>query len=83
MHYAKCIHSRMNVLLDIWPTWAALARDLKVPYPTVNSWSQRGIPPRRFREIIEAAKQHDALLTFDHLEQVNLEITGPNQEDAA
>lgn len=76
----------MERFLEIWPTWAELAKDIGAPYPTVNSWAQRGIPPRRFREVIAAAKDRGAAFGYDDLEQVNDHIASrktTDQEDAA
>lgn len=76
----------MERILEIWPTWADLAKDIGAPYPTVASWAQRGIPPRRYREIMVAAKGRDASLSFDDLEAFNDQIAGrktTNEEDAA
>lgn len=67
---AKCEMHRlaaMQMLTDIWPTWAELARDLGVPYPTVGSWAKRGLPPRRIPDIIRAAKARGKDLTFEAL----------------
>lgn len=57
----------MEHLLTIWPTQKALAEDLGLPAPTVGAWAQRGIPPRRFVEIISAAKRRGHDLSFEQL----------------
>lgn len=60
----------MEKLKHIWPTVADLARDLGLPYPTVQSWDRRGIPPRRYPAIVRAAKARDHALTLDDLAQI-------------
>lgn len=57
----------MQIVPEIWPSWAALANDLGVSYPTAHSWSHRGLPPKRFGEIIKAARARGAHLTFEML----------------
>jgi len=57
----------MKRITHIWPSAKDLAGDLGLPYPTVASWGQRGIPPRRFGEIIEAARRRGFVLTFEQL----------------
>ena len=69
----------MEHLLTIWPSQKALAADLGVPVPTVGSWAQRGIPARRFMEIIAAAKSRGVLLEFETLAAV----AGPKVSDHA
>lgn len=75
----------MNKLLSIWPTVAAIADDLGLPYPTVAAWSQRGIPPRRFKQIIAAAEKRGKVLTFESLLEPDGEPAPPlsPEEDAA
>lgn len=70
----------MEKFHNIWPTWTALAADLGAPYPTVNSWGRRGIPHRRFRQIIDAAKTRGFEISHAWLEGVNANIsTGSSQ----
>lgn len=57
----------MEKLLTIWPTIKALATDLGEPYQTVASWGQRGVPPRRYAQIIRAAREKGHNLTFEDL----------------
>lgn len=57
----------MQIVPEIWPTWAALADDLGSSYPTVHSWSRRGLPPKRFAEIIQAAARRGVQITFEML----------------
>lgn len=58
----------MKNLSHIWPSAADLARDLKLPYPTVASWGVRGgIPPRRWAAVVAAAKARGFDLTLDQL----------------
>ncbi len=72
----------MDNLKIIWPTWGDLAEDLGAPYPTVTSWLRRGIPARRYRDLIRAAEARGAHLTFDDLEGINAAILGGAQEAA-
>ncbi len=45
-------------LIALWPTIKDLARDLAVPYPTVNAWVQRNsIPSSRWASMIASAKR--------------------------
>lgn len=60
----------MRIVPNIWPTWAALSEAIGVPYPTVHAWTHRGIPPRRFADIIAAARKIGVDLTFDDLHRV-------------
>jgi hypothetical protein len=75
----------MQRLLHIWPTIAALATDLGLPYPTVAAWVHRGIPARRYGQIIAAAKAAGHLLSFDDLAGAGVAAdTSPDgREDAA
>jgi hypothetical protein len=57
----------MERLLQIWPTIADIASDLGEPYTTVQSWRHRGIPARRFPQVIEAARDRGAVLTYEEL----------------
>lgn len=70
----------MQIVPAIWPTWAALADDLGCAYPTVHAWSHRGIPPRRFGEIIRAATARGASLSYEALAA---NAAAGTQEDAA
>lgn len=67
----------MQIVPDIWPKWAALAEDLGCSYPTVHAWSHRGIPPKRFGEIIQAAARRGVLLTFEMLSGAQPVTTAP------
>lgn len=55
----------MERISHIWPTAADLARDLGLPYPTVNSWRRRGIPARRALEIVAAARAKGVTLSVE------------------
>ncbi len=57
----------MQNLSHIWPTSADLARDLGLPYPTVSAWRARGIPARRFADIVRAARRRGVVLTMEEL----------------
>lgn len=57
----------MEHLTHIWPCAHDLAQDLDVPYQTVASWRRRGIPHRRFPEIIRAAAGRGHTLTYEYL----------------
>lgn len=67
----------MEKLLQIWPTMAALAGDLALPYQTVAAWKDRGIPARRAPAIVQAARKRGHELTLDDL------LMPPTEEDAA
>lgn len=58
----------MERIFHIWPSAKDLAGDLGLPYPTVASWRQRGIPRQRFAQIIVAARKRGAAITFEELE---------------
>ncbi|NEX45205.1 hypothetical protein [Pseudotabrizicola algicola] len=67
----------MKNLIHIWPTVADLADDLGLPYQTVHSWTARGIPAKRYAEIITAARRKGHALSFE-------DLAGPlDNEDAA
>lgn len=57
----------MEKLLTIWPSVAALATDLGLSYPTVHSWTHRGVPRKRYRQIIQAAASRGAKVSADDL----------------
>ena len=67
----------------IWPTWSELAGDLDAPYPTVNAWARRGIPHKRFRQIIDAAQGRGVEISHDWLEAINDLIAARAAKDAA
>ena len=77
----------MQIVPDIWPNWSALAAELGCAYPTVHSWSHRGIPAKRFGGIIGAAKARGWTLSYQELFDFNARITAnpppQTQEDAA
>ena len=64
----------MDEIFDIWPTMAAMARDLGYPYPTVASWRTRGIPAARDADIIEAARARGVEVTFEQLHAARREM---------
>lgn len=71
MRYTKRIVRRMEHIERIWPSFAALAADLKLPYPTVAAWRQRGnIPARYDLDLIEAARTRGKVLTLNDLAQM-------------
>jgi hypothetical protein len=80
---AFCITVSMERLNHIWPTMADLARDLAVPYPTVQSWASRGIPARRWTSIIEAAKARGHVLTVEKLHSFAFAQDADSDEAAA
>lgn len=57
----------MKNLAHIWPTIAAMAEALGLPYQTVAAWPRRGIPHRRFPQIIAAANRAGHALSWDDL----------------
>lgn len=57
----------MDRLREIWPTIRALADDLGEPYPTVQAWAHRGVPAKRYAQIIRAARKRGHDLTFEEL----------------
>lgn len=73
----------MEQISHIWPapTVPQLAEDLGVPYQTVRSWAARGIPPRRYAQIIAAARRRGHVLTFEEL--TGLQTTPHPDKDAA
>lgn len=73
----------MWIVPEIWPSWARLADDLGVSYQTAYSWSRRGIPPRRFPEILRAAHGCGVELTFDALHGFNAQQRAAPVHDAA
>lgn len=65
----------MKNLSHIWPTAAEMARDLGIPYATVNSWLYRGeIPPRRWAQVVRAAKARGFDLTLDQLAGISPDL---------
>lgn len=67
----------MDKFRKIWPTMAALARDLGVPYPTVGAWPRRGIPARRLPDIARAARAAGVELTFEELTALTVPFADP------
>jgi hypothetical protein len=68
----------MERLSHIWPTIASLADALGLPYPTVASWVSRGIPPRRYAQIIAAARAAGHSLSFEDLAGAALSAPAPD-----
>lgn len=66
----------MNRLLEIWGSTRGIAQHLDVPYPTVSSWVRRGIPGRRYVEIVKAAR-------FDGHEVTLEQLAAPMRSEAA
>lgn len=74
----------MKQLSHIWPTVADLAEELGLPYQTVRSWVVRGIPPKRYAEIIGAARRKGHVVTFEELAGITEQSpAGSHEEDAA
>jgi predicted alpha/beta hydrolase len=71
----------MQKLLQIWSNTAEIARALALPYQTVMSWNQRGVPARRYRQIIAAAARAGHTLTFEDL--AGSVSQSQSEEDAA
>lgn len=61
----------MEQLNHIWPKCADLAADLGLPYSTVRSWADRGIPARRYLDIVLAAEARGHTLSFERLDEVS------------
>lgn len=57
----------------VWPSIADFGRALGEPDPTVRAWFAQGrqIPPSRFRQIIDAAREKGEPLTYEALEAIN------------
>jgi hypothetical protein len=57
----------------IWPSKAAMARDIGQPVGTVGPWFSKGrrIPPARFGQIIAAARRNGVELDWESLEAIN------------
>jgi len=64
----------MDEIFEIWPSLADLARDLRLPYPTVASWKQRGVPANRDPDVIAAALDRGHELTYTQLHAARQEI---------
>lgn len=73
----------MEKLSHIWPKLADLADDLALPYPTVAAWVRRGIPARRFPQIIAAAQAKGHALTWETLLGAASAATGVSKEEDA
>lgn len=73
----------MKHLLEIWGDLSGISDALNLPYPTVTSWKRRGIPLRRFPEIIERARQHGVTLTFEMLHAANVASAETCEQGAA
>lgn len=68
---------RLRTLLDRWPTYVALARDLAaftdppVSYQAVASWVRRGsIPTRHFDAVLASAARYGISLDRDRLTRI-------------
>lgn len=73
----------MQMLLQIWPSVAAMAKDLGLPYQTVASWGVRGIPARRAPAIVAAARARGHALTLDDLLMPPAFPVAPTPEEEA
>lgn len=59
---------RMEQIFALWPSLAALSKDLGREYTTVASWRQRGSIPAKFDlDLIEAAAKRGKTLTLEEL----------------
>lgn len=66
----------MDHIAHIWPTMAALAGDLGLPYTTAASWKQRGrIPADYDLDLVAAAKRRGASLTLEELARARVPPT--------
>ena len=55
-------------ILDLWPTRADIARDIRYPDVTVRAWGNRNsIPGAADVPLVRAAKQRGFTLTFEML----------------
>ena len=60
----KGVMESVSDVFAIWPTAAAMAKDLELPYQTVAKWRQRGrIPQDAWIRLIECAAKRERLLT--------------------
>lgn len=66
----------MEKLLTIWPSISQLAQDLGEPYSTVQCWNVRGVPARRFPQLIQAAKKRGHALTYEELHAMGSQSKG-------
>ena len=58
----------MDQVFDLWPSSAALARDLNESENTVRAWKRRkNIPSDRDVRLVKAANRRGRDLTFEHL----------------
>lgn len=53
-----------------------MAADLDLPYTTVQSWGERGIPARRYLDIIGAARKRGYELSFEALDAISEALRG-------
>jgi hypothetical protein len=58
----------MEQIFDIWPTTAALASDMQVPYPTAQAWKRRGSLPAHYDlDLIAAARTRGRELSLEEI----------------
>ncbi|MGG7567879.1 carph-isopro domain-containing protein [Rhodovulum sp. DZ06] len=58
----------MDAIFDLWPSMAALARDIGEREGTVRAWKRRGsIPAPRHAAVVDAARARGIDLTFEGL----------------
>lgn len=63
-----CLMQRMDTIFDIWPTAAAMARDIGTSPINVRSWKNRkSIPAKYDTKIIAAAKALKVKVTYEQL----------------
>lgn len=60
-----------------------MAQDLDMPYTTVNSWWQRGIPPKHFIALIAHAKRRGHDLSFEELAAISDDLRAPKTNRGA
>lgn len=54
-----------------------------MPYTTVNSWWQRGIPPKHFIALIAHAKRRGHDLSFEELAAISDDLRAPKTNRGA
>lgn len=67
----------MEQIFSIWPTLAALAKDLGKPYPTVASWRQRGSIPAKYDfALVKAAERRGHSISFEQIAEARAVAEG-------
>jgi hypothetical protein len=58
----------MNTIFNLWPSMAALARDIGEREGAVRAWKRRGsIPAARHADGVDAARRRGLPLSFERL----------------